>query len=445
MAKKPIARGPRGKQGAVGRGKSEPAKEEPEKQRGAAQGTAGRDMATLADAGIPQDALVRLSQVSNRIVEVRRRIAEGGEMPELEARARAYERREQELRAREILAKTKVGGLDGSLERTVGVNDILLIGFLAAGMVAARGVGRIRLDPPIHGGGTGFLVSPDMVMTNHHVIPSVEQAQTACIDFEEHDFLGELDKTAICGMDPGRFFYTDPDLDITIVALADVAEVRAKTEPLGWHPMIAQEGKIRIGDPVNIIQYPGGRFQRGERLKALVMHNSNLMYLDNDSEELHPFCWYSSDTEPGSSGSPVFNNRWEIVAVHHKSIPQVDAAGHILDNKLKPMTKAEYEADPERALYWANEGVRTSRVVASFERWEPPSRRERGLKEDLLALWRGSLNENLGQKQARAAVRAALGRGGAGAGLEAAGAPQRVGGVNGVAGPINIYFTLPGG
>jgi V8-like Glu-specific endopeptidase len=28
---------------------------------------------------------------------------------------------------------------------------------------------------------------------------------------------------------------------------------------------------------------------------------------------------YEVDTEPGSSGSPVFNNKWELVALHSRA------------------------------------------------------------------------------------------------------------------------------
>ena len=30
---------------------------------------------------------------------------------------------------------------------------------------------------------------------------------------------------------------------------------------------------------------------------------------------------YSTDTEAGSSGSPVFNDQWEVVALHHSVKP----------------------------------------------------------------------------------------------------------------------------
>jgi V8-like Glu-specific endopeptidase len=37
------------------------------------------------------------------------------------------------------------------------------------------------------------------------------------------------------------------------------------------------------------------------------------MLLDHNDRLLH----YRSPTEPGSSGSPVFNDQWELIALHH--------------------------------------------------------------------------------------------------------------------------------
>ena len=65
----------------------------------------------------------------------------------------------------------------------MGKDDILLIGFLLAGTHAARSIGRIRISAS--GGtkhGTGFLVSPGMVLTNNHVLGSPEEAAAAAHD-----------------------------------------------------------------------------------------------------------------------------------------------------------------------------------------------------------------------------------------------------------------------
>jgi V8-like Glu-specific endopeptidase len=41
--------------------------------------------------------------------------------------------------------------------------------------------------------------------------------------------------------------------------------------------------------------------------------------LDLDDRLVH----YRSPTEPGSSGSPVFNEEWEVFALHYRGLPQM--------------------------------------------------------------------------------------------------------------------------
>jgi endonuclease G, mitochondrial len=36
-----------------------------------------------------------------------------------------------------------------------------------------------------------------------------------------------------------------------------------------------------------------------------------------------PWLHYSTDTLPGSSGSPVFNDLWQVIAVHHAEGPEL--------------------------------------------------------------------------------------------------------------------------
>ncbi len=59
---------------------------------------------------------------------------------------------------------------------------------------------------------------------------------------------------------------------------------------------------------VNIIQHPRGR------PKEVALQDNQVVKVDNVVVQ------YSCDTEPGSSGSPVFNNQWQLVALHHASV-----------------------------------------------------------------------------------------------------------------------------
>ena len=49
-------------------------------------------------------------------------------------------------------------------------------------------------------------------------------------------------------------------------------------------------------------------------MKKIGMHHNVVRFADEDIVQ------YWTDTEPGSSGSPVFNERWELVALHHLSL-----------------------------------------------------------------------------------------------------------------------------
>jgi hypothetical protein len=73
---------------------------------------------------------------------------------------------------------------------------------------------------------------------------------------------------------------------------------------------------------------------------------------------------YHTDTSPGSSGSPVLNDQWEVVALHHSGVPRRDDQGRILARDGSLWQEAMGDEFIDRV---ANEGVRVSRIVASVK------------------------------------------------------------------------------
>ncbi len=333
------------------------------------------EMATALDT----KALERYRAVERPLEETRARIARGDFVPP-DKEIADYLRRESEQTRLDVdrgrpSTKTLVG-----LERQVGLTrDILSIEFFEAGLVAARAIGRLSVGGGVERG-SGVLVGRDLLLTNNHVLPSPERAALTelDLDFEENRF-GAAKAPRHFRLEPDDFFYTHRRLDFTIVAVAARDETGHPLADCGWHPLIEQQGKIRLGDPVNLIHHPLGN------TKSVTVHNSNLLHI-TDEGALSDYLWYSSDTEPGSSGAPVFSNRWEVVALHRRSIPKIQGSGYAaVDGGT--LSEAELEANPSRAVWIANEGVRVSRLVAAFREAElsDPERARR--RDDVVALW----------------------------------------------------------
>ncbi|HKR47392.1 MAG TPA: hypothetical protein VJU59_48320, partial [Paraburkholderia sp.] len=99
-------------------------------------------------------------------------------------------------------------------ERIIGDSDLMSINFLDRGRRAAAAVCRIKV--PSDGGawyGTGFLVGPRLLLTNHHVLGNADEASQAEAEFGyEHDFDGVLQEPVRFNLRPHEIFYTNAEL-----------------------------------------------------------------------------------------------------------------------------------------------------------------------------------------------------------------------------------------
>jgi endonuclease G, mitochondrial len=244
-----------------------------------------------------------------------------------------------------------------ALERLLGANNLMNAAFLEAGAQAARAVGRIVIGTE-HGGiagyGTGSLVGPRLLLTNNHVLGD---PGTAALSQVEFGYQLALDGTPTAptsfGLEPDAFFLTDRKLDYSLVAVKARGSAGAKLDRIPWNRLIEVEGKAILGELLNIVQHPNGE------PKQLAMRENKLVDL------LENFLHYQTDTSPGSSGSPVFNDQWEIVGLHHSGVPRKDESGRILAINGEPWTQAMGE---HRIDWVANEGVRISRIIKHIKR-----------------------------------------------------------------------------
>ena len=229
---------------------------------------------------------------------------------------------EERFRIRRELVESPAADPNG-YERILGRSDLNSINFLDRGRRAAAAVCRIKL--PVDGGGTnfgtGFIAGARLLITNNHVLASREEASQAEAEFDyEHDLDGILRESVQFNLNPDDIFYTNVDLDVTFVAIVPFAENGTPLERYGRLPLLPVSGKAVPGEWVSIIQHPGSQ------PKQIAIRSSEILELDAKKVpgvNFENFIHYSTDTEPGSSGAPVFNDQWQVVAIHHKAVPAV--------------------------------------------------------------------------------------------------------------------------
>jgi endonuclease G len=219
--------------------------------------------------------------------------------------------------------------------------DFLGVAFLEVARAAAAAVGRVAfrdLQPQ----GSGLMVSDRLFLTNNHVISGPAEAKQFMVQFNyELDEEGQERPATQFELDPDTFFFTSPEdvLDFTLVAVGGRVSGTATLHDFGYCPLLASDDKHMLGDFVNVIQHPEGAFKQ-----VVIRENRLVTRLDT---VLH----YVADTMPGSSGSPVFNDEWEVIALHHWGEPYTVAT----------------RPDGRPVRRDVNEGVRISAIARALQ------------------------------------------------------------------------------
>lgn len=213
-----------------------------------------------------------------------------------------------------------------TVERIIGENTLRHISFLEAGLRAAHSVCLIDTGKWT---GTGFLISHNLLMTNEHVLPSVETALSSCFRFNYQLAMdGSEQHPSIYKASEKPLFLSNKELDYAIVEISGAPGH-------DWGICTLNACVPQSGTRVNIIQHPAGL------PKQISLQNNQIQYSDQDVIQ------YLTSTFGGSSGSPVFDDNWTVIAVHH--------AGGLL---VEPGSKL---------IFMRNEGVSVGRILRDIE------------------------------------------------------------------------------
>lgn len=182
--------------------------------------------------------------------------------------------------------------------------------------MSQRELAVCRVEGPSYG--TGFLVGPDLLMTNYHVLQAViAQPTLASTVLFRFDYkmapdgvtlrpgqtfrLADATAWLIDGSPPGQ-------LDYALVRVAGAPGQQAvggqsNAPARGWLAPVAHP--FTLGEPLLILQHPEAR--------PLALAPGAVTAIAPDQQRIA----YSANTLPGSSGAPCFNTDWELVALHH--------------------------------------------------------------------------------------------------------------------------------
>lgn len=190
---------------------------------------------------------------------------------------------------------------------------------------------------------TGFLVGPDVLLTNYHVLRAVieNQSPSAKVRFRfDYRVLanGIESQGVLASLHPTDWKIDDspyaeaeaknrPDEALPTVDQLDYALVRLDrpigNEPLnqaspnlirGWIPLPTTAPAITPNMPILILQHPNK-----EPLK-LAFDTAGVIKIYENGTRVR----YATNTDSGSSGSPCFDVNWNLVALHHYGDPAFD-------------------------------------------------------------------------------------------------------------------------
>ncbi|MET9956352.1 trypsin-like peptidase domain-containing protein [Streptomyces sp. NPDC006339] len=241
-------------------------------------------------------------------------------------------------------------------------DDMVPFEFLREGFLAGGAVARVTV-PPYESGkplrpayphvGTGWLIAPGLLVTNHHVVNARNgvgggrrsvaeedlqlQARNSRSRFDYGADQAETEEATASGL-----VAWDEELDYALLRLTAVQPERQVLR-------VAAEPFVVPGNDtpaVNIIQHPKGMPKR-------VALRNNLVY-QADERNLA----YFTDTQGGSSGSPVFTDRWTVVALHRGA---------------RRISGVEYRG---RSSAVVNVGTQMSRILAHLREQRPESYEE---------------------------------------------------------------------
>jgi hypothetical protein len=194
------------------------------------------------------------------------------------------------------------------------------------------------IDVPVGGGGTGFLIASNLVVTNQHVVAAVMAGTTRWQDVRcQFDFKRSVDGSDLVRRNPTEVPLSGPDwlvdgrepsaadedpalgeagpeeTDCAVIRLAEAIgdqpvggdTVDLDAQPRSWVDVARPAPPVSVGNQVFLLQHPVGQ--------PLAMAIGKVVAFNSVGTRMR----YDANSKVGSSGAPVFDADLQLVALHH--------------------------------------------------------------------------------------------------------------------------------
>lgn len=174
--------------------------------------------------------------------------------------------------------------------------------------------------------GSGFLIVPDLIVTNHHVLAKISVALRSIAVFHKFSAEGQVIDTYYAELNPleekegyfwtgiqpvGSSSLTLEELDYTIVAIKPTQKIAQTAFS------ILELTQLVVNDRIFILHHPKKEVKNHtDLLNSTLRVSIGTINSINQDKEMH----YNSDTAAGSSGGPVIKSGGLLAGLHRRTM-----------------------------------------------------------------------------------------------------------------------------
>lgn len=249
--------------------------------------------------------------------------------------------------------------------------NILDVYYLEKGLKCSKSICRVNVkdtdNNPIESG-TGFVIKGGFLVTNHHVLvlSGIDFTNTSNIEFNvQYDINGDPMNSTRFNLQPDKFMLHSKEYDLSIIKIEDKDSKGIIDLAEFGYIALSENNNENDDNFLSIIQHPRGDYKKIVLRENYQIHHNEVQQFLKSDQPIDHLIWYATNTTNGSSGSPVFNDKWKLIAIHHSGVPvmkdgKYECIDGIYRTKEQLIVMRNFR---DQIRYKANEGIKINYLI----------------------------------------------------------------------------------